>query len=38
MTPKLTADQRAQVKSLILDSGYTRAEAIALVLAGVVCL
>ena len=34
---KLTKEQRKQVKSLVEDSGYTRAEAIALVLAGMVC-
>jgi hypothetical protein len=31
---KLTKEQRRAVKSLIEDSGYTRAEAIAIVLAG----
>lgn len=31
---KLTKEQRAAVKSLVEDSGYTRAEAIAIVLAG----
>jgi hypothetical protein len=31
--PKLTKVQRAAVKSLIEDSGYTRAEAVAWVLA-----
>lgn len=33
-TPKLTAEQKKAVKSLVEDSGYTRAEARALVLAG----
>lgn len=34
---KLTAEQRAQVRSLV-DSGYTRAEAVATVLAGLAVL
>ena len=29
VAPKLTAKQRAEVKSLIEDSGWTRAEAVA---------
>lgn len=31
---KLTKEQRRQVKTLMEDSGYTRAEAIAIVLEG----
>ena len=31
---KLTPKQRAEVKSLVEDSGYSRAEAIQIVLAG----
>lgn len=33
--PKLTAEQRRAVRSLMEDGGYTRAEAVAMVLAGV---
>jgi hypothetical protein len=32
--PKLTKEQKAEVKSLVEDSGYTRADAIKIVLAG----
>ena len=35
--PRLTEEQRAEVQSLVDDGGYTRLEAIALVLAQVVC-
>lgn len=33
-TTKLTKEQRAEVKSLIDDSGYSRSDAVKLVLAG----
>ena len=34
MKTKLTKEQRAEVKSLVEDSGYTRADATKIVLAG----
>ncbi len=36
--PQLSPEQRRQVRSLVEDSGYTRSQAIEVVLAGVVCL
>jgi len=33
--PKLSADQRRAVRSMMEDGGYSRAEAIAMVLGGV---